>query len=101
VIVYKETFINWHTLGRLTHPDHYGLPNLLAGRRMLTELLQNDLSGERLATEIISLLAVERNQELRAQLGEVRRTLGEEDASQRAAQLVLASLSKPLALVGA
>jgi lipid-A-disaccharide synthase len=92
VIVYKATFINWHTLGRLTHPDHYGLPNLLAGRRMVTELIQSDLNGERLAAEIISLLDPKRNEELRAQLREVANGLGHEDASARAAVQVLTAL---------
>ena len=94
VIVYKESTINWHTLGRLTHPDHYGLPNLLAGRRMVTELIQNDLTGERLAAEIISLLDSKRNEDLRTQLRVVQQALGEDDASQRAAERVLAALAK-------
>jgi lipid-A-disaccharide synthase len=94
VIVYKESFINWHTLGRLTHPEHYGLPNLLAGRRLLTELIQNDLNGERLAAEIISLLEPRRNEALRAQLGELPKKLSDGDASRRAARQVLAAISK-------
>lgn len=94
VIVYKESTINWHTLGRLTHPDHYGLPNLLAGRRMVTELIQNNLNGERLAAEIISLLDSKRNEELRAQLREVRQTLGEDNASRRAAERVLEAIAR-------
>jgi len=81
-------------LGRLTHPEHYGLPNLLAGRRMMTELIQNDLNGERLAAEILSLLNAKRNEDLRAQLREVQQELGEDDASRRAAQRVLAALAK-------
>lgn len=92
VIVYKESFINWHTLGRLTHPDHYGLPNLLAGRRMVTELIQNDLTRERLSAEIISLLDPKRNEDLRAQLRGVATGLGYEDASMRAAEHVLKAL---------
>jgi lipid-A-disaccharide synthase len=94
VIVYKESAINWNTLGRLTHPDHYGLPNLLAGRRLMTELIQDDLNGERLAAEIISLLDTKRNEALRAELREVRQNLGQEDASRRAAEQVLTALSK-------
>lgn len=94
VIVYKESAINWHTLGRLTHPEHYGLPNLLAGRRMLTELIQNDLNGERLAAEILWLLDATRNKDLRTQLREVQEELGEDDASRRAAELVLAALAQ-------
>lgn len=94
VIVYRESALNWHILGRLTHPDHYGLPNLLAGRRLVTELIQNDLNAERLALEIISLLDANRNRGLREQLCELRQDLGEDDASRRAAERVLAALAK-------
>ena len=31
VIVYKESAVNWHTLGRLINVDHFGLVNLVAG----------------------------------------------------------------------
>jgi lipid-A-disaccharide synthase len=93
VIVYRESFLNWHTLGRLTHPDHYGLPNLLAGHRLFTELIQNDLTGERLASEIISLLDATRNEDLRTQLQVLRQDLGEADASRKAAELVLGALA--------
>jgi lipid-A-disaccharide synthase len=93
VIVYKETWLNWNTLGRLTHPAHYGLPNLLASRRMFTELIQNDLNGERLAAEIVALLDEEKNQDLRAQLRQLKEDLGEADASQQAAEQLLDALS--------
>ena len=91
VIGYKETWLNWNTLGRLTHPDHYGLPNLLARRRMFTELIQNDLNGERLAAEIVALLD-KKNQDLRHQLSRLKEEPGEADASQRAAEQVLDAL---------
>lgn len=94
VIGYKETWLNWNTLGRLTHPDHYGLPNLLARRRMFTELIQNDLKGERLADEIVALLDEEKNQNLRAQLRQLKEGLGEADASHRAAEQVLEALRR-------
>src|SRR2546430_2478226 len=43
VIVSKESTINWHALGSLITTDHYGLANLIAGRRLVTELIQEDL----------------------------------------------------------
>jgi len=94
VIVYKQSAVNWYTLGSLTHPDHYGLPNLLVGRRMLTELMQNQLSGQRLAAELTLLLDAERNKALRVQLAEVRQLLGDADASRRAARHVLAAIER-------
>src|SRR4029453_2426879 len=56
VIVYKESTINWHTLGSLITVEHYGLVNLVAGERLVTELIQNDLNGPRLAEELLRVL---------------------------------------------
>jgi len=94
VIVYKESFINWHTLGALIHGDYKGLPNLIAGRELVTELMQDDLNGKRLSEEILALLEPERNQLVRAQLLEVRDQLGESDASRQAAERVLRFVSQ-------
>jgi len=92
VIVYKESMINWHTLGRLITTDHYGLVNLVAGERVATELMQDDLNGERLANELLSLLDAKRNEAMRQRLHEVAYQLGEGGASERAAEYVLAAL---------
>lgn len=92
VIVYKESAINWHTLGRLITTDHYGLVNLVAGERVATELMQDDLNGERLANELLSLLDEKRNKNARQRLREVAQQLGEGGASQRAAERVLEAL---------
>jgi lipid-A-disaccharide synthase len=92
VIVYKESWINWNTLGRLITVDHYGLVNLVAGERVATELMQDDLNGERLADELLSLLDHNRNEDARARLREVAEQLGEGGASLRAAESILQSL---------
>ena len=92
VVVYKESLINWHTLGRLITVDHYGLVNLVAGERVATELMQDDLNGERLANELLSLLAKKTNEDARTRLREVAHQLGEGGASQRAAEQVIRAL---------
>ncbi len=94
VVVYKESTINWHTLGRLISVDHYGLVNLIAGERVATELMQDDLNGERLAAELLALLNPRTNQALRNQLREVTATLGAGGASQRAAESILEFLGQ-------
>ena len=94
VVVYKESMINWHTLGNLITVDHYGLVNLVAGERVATELMQDDLNGERLANELLSLLDKERNVAMRNRLREVADQLGEGGASERAAQRVLDALQE-------
>jgi lipid-A-disaccharide synthase len=94
VIVYKESAINWHTLGRLISAEHFGLINLIAGERIATELMQNDLNGERLAEELMALLDAERNRNTRSRLREATARLGKGGASQRAAEAVLRATSE-------
>jgi lipid-A-disaccharide synthase len=89
VIVYKESLINWHILGSLINTEHYGLTNLVAGERLATELIQNDLTGERLAEELSALLDDERNREFRSRLIDATGKLGTGGASLRAADSVL------------
>ncbi len=94
VIVYKESALNWHTLGNLITTDHYGLVNLIAGKRIVTELMQNELNGRRLAAELLSLLDRQRNEEMRNRLREVVQQLGNGGASRRAAERILAAVSR-------
>jgi lipid-A-disaccharide synthase len=92
VVVYKESALNWHTLGRLIDVEHYGLVNLVAGERVAPELMQNDLTGASLARELLSLLDAERNALTRARLRQATARLGEGGASARAADAVLRAL---------
>ena len=89
VIVYKESPINWHVLGKLINVENYGLVNLIAGRTVVTELMQQDCNGERMAKELLDLLPPERNSSLRGDLQRIAGRLGETGASQRAAEKIL------------
>jgi lipid-A-disaccharide synthase len=89
VIVYKESTLNWHALGSLITTEHYGLANLIAGRRLVTELIQDDLNGESLAHEVLKLLDPTSNAAMRAELSEVIDQIGEPGASDRAARAIL------------
>jgi lipid-A-disaccharide synthase len=92
VIVYKESPINWHTLGRLITAEHFGLVNLVAGQRLVTELMQKDLNGRNLSVELLALLDKHRNVALRERLHHVAERLGEPGASERAAKKIMSAL---------
>ena len=92
VVVYKESAVNWHTLGRLITVEHFGLVNLVAGERVAVELMQNDLTGTRLAAELLTLLDEDQNRSVRKRLHDVAHRLGEPGASNRAAEHVLSAL---------
>jgi len=92
VVVYKESPINWHTLGRLITVPHFGLVNLVAGKEIAKELMQDELTGENLTNELLKLLEPGTNQAARESLRNVARQLGEPGASERAAELIVTFL---------
>ena len=94
VMAYRESRVNWHTLGRLITAEHYGLVNLIGGEQIVTELMQEDLTGEKLSSELLALLDQERNATMRARLHEVAAMLGMGDASSRAATEIMGALRK-------
>ena len=86
VIVYRMNPIT-HILARLlTRLPHIGMPNLIAGRRVVPELVQGDCTPERIAAEIRAILTdPARAAAARQGLAEVRGRLGEPGAIGRAA----------------
>jgi lipid-A-disaccharide synthase len=88
VVVYKESAVNWHTLGRLITVSHYGLVNLVAGKEIARELMQNDLTAEKLAHELLNLLEPTANRTARQQLADMAHKLGDAGASERAADAI-------------
>ena len=89
VVVYKESFVNWNTLGRLISVEHYGLVNLIAGERVAPELMQHDFTDGRLARELSALLDPSTNADTRARLRRATARLGPPGASHRAADALL------------
>jgi lipid-A-disaccharide synthase len=89
VVVYKESPINWHTLGRLITVPHYGLVNLVAGKEIAKELMQDDLTGDNVVKELMKLLEPEINRKMREHLREISLKLGAPGGSQRAADLIV------------
>lgn len=95
VILYRmATLTYW--LGKLLVkiPD-IGLPNIVAGRRIVPELLQAAVTPDAIATETVRLIADQavRTQVL-ADLAEVKAKLGETGAVNRVAEVILAVASR-------
>jgi lipid-A-disaccharide synthase len=66
------------------------MPNLVAGRRVVPELIQDDFTAETTAAEALALLTdPARHAAMRDALADVRQQLGPPGASGRAAEAVL------------
>lgn len=85
VVVYRLSRMNYALARRLVRLPHFSLVNIVAGRQVVPELLQDDVNGARMADEVRRLLDPVVHAEVRAELAEVRTKLGEPGASGRVA----------------
>lgn len=93
VIVYKVSSLTYWVARAMIRVKHIGLVNLVAGKEIARELLQEEVNPERIAEEALRLL---RNPVLYGKtvesLAEVHQSLGEPGAASRAARIVLSLL---------
>ena len=94
VVVYRLSWISYLLAKLMVRVAHFALVNILAGHRLVPELLQREASPQRMADEVEKLLADPRaREEQRAGLAEVRRSLGEPGAARRVAEEILGVLA--------
>jgi len=91
VVAYRMAPITFWILKRLVKSPYVSLPNLLAQRMLVPELLQDDASAEALAQRILPLL--DDAQVQTAGFDEIHRTL-RRDASNQAADAVLGLIGR-------
>lgn len=90
VVIYRLSPLSYRLGRRFVHVDDVAMVNLIAGRRIVPELIQDDCTAESIADETLSLLRdPQRAKLMRAGLAEVRAKLGSPGASGRAAEAVL------------
>jgi len=95
VVVYRLSPLSYRLGKRFIKVDMYAMPNLIAGSRIVPELIQDDFTPERVADEAVSLLTDrERHARMTEALRRVKAQLGTSGASSRAADAVLEVLSK-------
>jgi lipid-A-disaccharide synthase len=93
VIVYKMPRLVYLVARWLVRVRSIGLPNIIAGRAFIPELIQHEATPDRLAAEARRILEDATYREsMRAEMARVRMLLGTPGASARAAALVLEQL---------
>jgi len=90
IIVYKMSPFSF-LMGRLfVKVSHIGLANIIAGRTIVPELIQEEANPERMAKELLAILTnEERKRQIRKDLSGIRAKLGSPGAAKRAAQAAL------------
>ena len=90
VVVYRLSPLTYAIGKPFVRVDTYAMPNLIAGERVVPELIQDGFTAERVADETVSLLLDHaRRARVREGLRVVREKLGAPGASRRAAEIVM------------
>jgi lipid-A-disaccharide synthase len=90
VVVYRLSSLTYRLGKPFVHVNTYAMANLVAGRRVVPELIQHDFTPERVAAEALRVLTdPTKAAAVRRDLREVHTRLGTRGASLRAAQAVL------------
>ena len=90
VVVYRLSPLTYRLGKPFVHVDTYAMPNLVAGSRIVSELIQDDFTAERTAAETVAFLTDrELYERTRQALKRVREQLGKPGASGRAAAAIL------------
>ena len=97
VVIYRVSTPTWLVGRAMVKVPHIALVNLLSGRRVVPELLQRDMTPERIANEVRRMWSGPSRDIVVRGLADLRRHLGERGASQRAAEAVLELLDQPRA----
>jgi len=91
VIVYRLSPLTYRIGKRFVRVDSYGMANLVAGRRIVPELIQDAFTPDAVAAETVRYFDdPEYAERTRVALADVRARLGDRGASLRAAEQVLA-----------
>lgn len=90
VIVYRISPLSYRLGKALIRVPHIGLVNLIAGKRVVPELIQHEASPEQIAQHTLAVLKdTIRAKRTMKELAEVRRRLGAAGASRKVAEIAM------------
>jgi lipid-A-disaccharide synthase len=92
VITYRMPTLSWWILKRMNYLPYVGLPNILAGKFVVPELLQKEATPQKLA-DAVSLLLVDKTRikEIEQEFTNIHKSL-RQNSAKKAAQVVLSYL---------
>ena len=89
IITYRMPTLSWHILKRMNYLPYVGLPNVLAGKFLVPELLQKSANPEKIADTVILMLNDPDNLKvIKQEFTEIHQSL-KQNSAKKAAEVVL------------
>lgn len=90
VIIYKTSFLTWSLARNMIKIPDIGLVNIVAGKRIVPELIQFEATGKNIAEASLDILNnKKKQQDIKEDLRKLKARLGEKGAADRAAHLII------------
>jgi lipid-A-disaccharide synthase len=92
VITYRMPWLSWQILKRMLYLPYVGLPNVLAGRFVVPELLQHNATPEKLSEATLAMVNDKaKMEEIKAEFTRIHQLL-QQNTEEKAARAILACL---------
>jgi len=92
IITYRMPTMSWLILKRMNYLPYVGLPNVLAGKFLVPELLQKEATPEKIADTLTKLVNDQENlKNLKQEFADIHTSL-KQNSAQKAAEVVLSYL---------
>ena len=89
VICYKANGLSVAIAKKMVRVKYIGLPNLIAGKEILPELIQEKLTPRNIAEGVLNFLSADKHETIKQELKNVVDRLGAPGATKRVAELIL------------
>ena len=93
VIVYRMSPVSYAIAKTLVKLEHAGLPNIVAERTVVPELIQADATPEKMAGEVLSMMEGKKREEILEGYNEIKKNLGRGGATERVAKAVFDTIT--------
>jgi lipid-A-disaccharide synthase len=93
IIMYRLAWLTYLIARWLVRVDHIGMVNLIAGERLMPELIQRDVNPKRIAVETRILLDDTKTRDrITQELSKLRQRFGAPGAAERVAELAFSMM---------
>ena len=94
VVCYKGSYISYHIAKRIINLEYISLVNLIMGREVVKELIQNDFNRKNLKSELNKILEDKNREKIFADYFELEQKLGGSGASKNTAELIFQKITE-------
>ncbi len=93
IIIYKVSAPSYYVGKMVINVDHIGLVNIIAGKTVVPELIQDEASPEKIAAMVMDIITdSKRMADIKTELSKIRDMLGSPGAAERTARLAFEML---------